>query len=253
MNPSGQKHRRLIVATLGLFVLPILLHGCAQLGRGWPESWSSADWSSTGQLPPATAEAPAMVRIYAARTGRWRGIVAVHSWLVLKDEGGRYERYDKVGWGSPIRRDHRAPDARWFGHEPALVFAADGAEAAALIARLRPAIASYPYGRPGDYRAWPGPNSNTFVAHVMAEAQVPAALPPTAIGKDYPVAGRWLGPTPSGTGLRASLGGVLAVSIGWIEGLEVSLLGAVLGLDLRRPAVKLPGFGRLGMPAASDG
>ena len=72
------------------------------------------------------------------------------------------------------------------------------------------------------------------------------SLPPTAIGKDYPYDGRWLRPTPSGTGFRLTLGGYAGLTFGWVEGFEVNILGAVAGFDLRRPAVKLPGLGRLG-------
>jgi hypothetical protein len=32
-----------------------------------------------------------------------------------------------------------------------------------------------------------------------------------------------------------------------VEGIEVNFLGLVAGLDLRHPAVKLPGFGRIGL------
>ena len=75
------------------------------------------------------------------------------------------------------------------------------------------------------------------------------ALPPTAIGKDYPYTGRWFGLTPSGTGLFATLAGYLGLKIGWIEGFEINFFGAVLGVDIRRPALKLPGIGRLGVAA----
>ena len=73
------------------------------------------------------------------------------------------------------------------------------------------------------------------------------SLPPTAIGKDYPYDGLWLRPTRSGTGLELMLGGYAGLTLGWVEGIEVNVLGAVAGFDLRRPAVKLPGLGRLGM------
>ncbi|MFZ5733876.1 MAG: DUF3750 domain-containing protein, partial [Pseudomonadota bacterium] len=46
------------------------------------------------------------------------------------------------------------------------------------------------------------------------------------------------------------LGGYLGLTVGWIEGIELNVFGAVLGLDIRRPALKLPGIGRLGMSIA---
>jgi hypothetical protein len=36
----------------------------------------------------------------------------------------------------------------------------------------------------------------------------------------------------------------------WVEGLEINVLGLVLGVDIRRPAIKVPGFGRIGVPVA---
>jgi hypothetical protein len=74
-----------------------------------------------------------------------------------------------------------------------------------------------------------------------------ATLPPTAIGKDFPHDGRWVGWTPSGTGFRLSLGGYAGLTLGWIEGFEINILGAVIGIDFRDPALKLPGFGRVGV------
>ena len=66
------------------------------------------------------------------------------------------------------------------------------------------------------------------------------------MGKDfrpYP----YLGLTDSSTGIEASLWGLLGVKVGWVEGVELDFFGLVAGLDLRHPALKLPGFGRLGM------
>lgn len=185
----------------------------------------------------------------AAPTVSWRGAIAVHSWIVVKPEGApRYTRYDYTAWGDPIRVDGFIPDGRWFGRAPELVFAANGAEAAALIPRIRDTVENYQWRHRGDYRAWPGPNSNTFVAAVMEG--LPVALPPTAIGKDFPHDGRWLRRTA--TGFRLSLGGYLGLTLGWVEGVELNILGAVAGLDIRRPALKLPGLGRLGMRTAFE-
>jgi hypothetical protein len=41
------------------------------------------------------------------------------------------------------------------------------------------------------------------------------------------------------------------LKVGWVEGVEVNVLGLVAGLDLRHPAVKLPGFGRIGVDDGS--
>ena len=213
--------------------------------------WWQADRGSIGLLPPAATHAPAVVRIFAAPTVRWRGIFAVHTWIVVKPEGAdRYTRYDYTAWGEPIRVNGFTPDGRWFGRAPEVVFAADGEAAAALIPRMQETVASYQWRHLGDYRVWPGPNSNTFVAAILSSVpEAHAVLPPTAIGKDFPHDGRWLRPTPSRTGFSLTLGGIFVVTLGWVEGIELGVLGAVSGIDIRRPALKLPGLGRIGMPA----
>ena len=70
-------------------------------------------------------------------------------------------------------------------------------------------------------------------------------LPSTAIGKDYLPDGRFFARTPSGTGYQISLRGILGVAAGGDEGFELNVLGLVTGLDLRHPALKLPGIGRV--------
>jgi hypothetical protein len=39
---------------------------------------------------------------------------------------------------------------------------------------------------------------------------------------------------------------LLGLTLGMREGVEVNVLGLVLGLDVVHPALKLPGIGRLG-------
>ncbi|WP_375461804.1 DUF3750 domain-containing protein [uncultured Enterovirga sp.] len=241
---------RVLLAILILFILPLATHALwwAMREDAAPD-WSRADWSSAHILPEPAAHRGAMVRIYAARTGRWKGIVAHHSWIVVKPEGAaRYTRFDKVGWGTPVRTNGWPADARWFGNAPQLVVALDGDAAERLIPKLAQAVAAYPYRNGGDYRVWPGPNSNTFVAHVLADLpELQVAMPPTALGKDYHPASDMIGLTPSRTGIQVQLGGYLGVTLGWVEGFEMNFLGLVTGIDLRRPALKLPGWGRVGM------
>jgi hypothetical protein len=118
-----------------------------------------------------------------------------------------------------------------------------------LIPRIETVARDYAYAEPGDYRIFPGPNSNSFTAAVLrAVPELGIALPSNAIGRDYRD-GFYAGTTDSGTGIELNAAGYAGIKIGWIEGVEVNLLGLVAGFDIRRPAVKLPGFGRIGVPA----
>jgi hypothetical protein len=250
---------KVLAGALALLVAaPVAVSAALYAFGDGPVDWRAADRSSAGLLPPAEAKPEAVVRVFAARTVRWRGIFAVHSWIVVKEPGAAaYERWDYTAWGEPIRVDGFVADGRWFGRVPEVVFAADGETAERAIPQIRAAIESYRYRERGDYRAWPGPNSNTFVAAVMASVpELEARLPATAIGKDYPYDGRWLVPAAAGSGAKLRLGGYAGLNIGWLEGIEIVVLGSVVGVDLRRPALKLPGLGRIGVSAtalAADG
>ena len=232
------------------FLTPLAVSAVLYLRDGTGAGWRTADRSSAGLLP-RPERGVAVVRVFSAPTVRWRGILATHCWIVFKSAGATsYTRYDYTAWGGqPIRMNGFEPDGRWFGRIPEVVFAADGDAAEAMIEPMQAAIEGYAWSSSGDYNAWPGPNSNTFVAAVMDSVPgIHVALPPTAIGKDFPYDGQWLRRTPSGTGLRLTLGGYGGITLGWAEGIEVNILGVIAGLDLRRPAIKLPGLGRLGMP-----
>ena len=240
-----------MIGLLFLLVAPITVSSVKYMLGDRSVDWQSADRSSAGLLPSPAQHPDALVRVFAARTVRWRGIFAVHSWIVVKEsDAPRYTRYDYTAWGEPIRVNGFAPDGRWFGDVPKVIAAADGDDADRMIPRILAAVEGYQQRSYGDYRAWPGPNSNTFVTAVMAAApELRATLPPTAIGKDFPYNGGMFGLTPSRTGVRVTLGGYLGLTVGWVEGIEINFLGAVFGLDLRRPAIKMPGLGRLGFGA----
>jgi hypothetical protein len=238
----------LLLIVLAVFVAPVLVHAAMWLSEDRPRSWREADWSSAGTLPDPRTEREASIRVMAARTGGLKGIVSVHSWLVLKHEGARsYDRYDVVGWGNPVRRNTQPADGRWYSNEPVVIYELKGAEAARLLPKVEAAIRDYQWSERGSYRIWPGPNSNTFVANVLAAVpELRADMPPTAIGRDYP-AGAWVRRTPGG-GVAATLGGFAGLTLGWREGVEVNLFGLVAGIRFQRPAVILPGFGALGEP-----
>ncbi len=245
-----------MVKWVALTLLILLLGpvGCAVLANGVVrEHWSRTFWGSAGLLPDPRADREALVQVWAARTWGWKGAFAVHSWIVLKEEGAdAYERYEVVGWGvsrglPAVRRNMREPDAYWAGNPPELVGERRGPRAAEAIPKIRKAIADYPWA--DRYLTWPGPNSNTFVAWVLRQVpELGIALPPTAIGKDF-MGLRLLAPTPSGTGYQLSLMGLAGVALAAEEGFELNLLGLVLGFDPNALALKLPGIGRLALRA----
>jgi len=241
---------RLILGFALLFLVPLAVHAVVYSQTPWPKNWSDANWSSSGILPPPQPDTTAMVRIYSARTGRWKGIFAVHSWLVIKRPSeAHYHRYDVVGWGQPVRHNNFPADGYWYSSKPELQYQITGPKARALIPQIEKAVQNYPYNRYGSYRIWPGPNSNSFIAYVVRN--VPAmhtALPATAIGKDFIGYGKWISPTPSNTGWQVSMMGYAGISISKVEGLEINILGLVAGIDFLNPAIKLPGFGRIGLP-----
>lgn len=241
---------------LGLFVVfvaPLATHAVWWQLRPHARSWAEADWTSAGILPPAERQPGAVLHVMAGRTGRWKGIFAHHTWIVIKPPHSRhYVRYEVVGWGRPLRVDAYAPDGRWYGDTPRVLLTLTGPAAERAIPRVLSAIAAYPFADRGSYGVWPGPNSNTFIAAIArAVPEIAPALLPTAIGKDY---ARWpgqVGRSISGTGVELSLAGILGVTVGWIEGVEINLLGLVAGLDIRRPAIKVPGWGRIGLSATA--
>ena len=248
-------HAAARVTQWSLLVLAVLLTGplmALALGKASVRGdWQTASHRSAGLAPDPARHAGAVVQVYAGRAFGWRGAFADHTWLVAKEPGAtRYQRYEVIGWYGGGGRSvvsvssSRAPDAEWYGAQPRLLRDLRDADAEAVIEALQPAIERYEHGR--RYRAWPGPNSNTFVAHLGREiAELNVTLPSTAIGKDYLPIAQIVSATPSGTGVQLSLYGVLGILYGRDEGLELNVLGLVTGLDVRHPALKLPGIGRV--------
>lgn len=227
-----------------VFIAPALIHFAVWSLQDRPSSWRHADWSSAGILPEASADKPAKIYVFSARTGGIKGAFATHSWLVLKPENAsRYDRYDVVGWGRPVRRNGYDADARWYSNTPRIVTLIEGDRAAALIPRVEQAIAGYRWQNYGDYMIWPGPNSNTFVASIIRAVDgFDARTPPTAVGRDYPDNGNWVHIDPSGS-LRLTAGGYAGLVVGLKDGLELNFLGLVAGINPAKMEIKIPGFG----------
>ena len=214
-------------------------------------AWQTAPRHSSGLAPdPVKWIDEAIVQVYVAKTFGWRGHFAVHPWLIYKRVGDdAYTRYDVVGWRAPqvVQRNYALPDGLWYGAQPQLLLTHRGPAAAALIPQIEVAIASYPYH--DRYLSYPGPNSNTFLAHIGR--QVPALgldLPPNAIGKDFRPIAQPMGLSSTGTGVQFSLLGLLGLSLGPQEGIEFNLLGLNLGVDFNDPALRLPFVGKWPSP-----
>ena len=237
-----------MLTILLLFFGPIFARAALYAFDGGPRSWRDADWSSTGLLPNASGDAQARVIVFTATTGAWKGIFSVHSWVVFKRANATaWTRYDVVGWGEPVRTNNWPADGRWFGNMPVAIADISGSDAEKPIPRIETAVAEYRFARAGDYRIWPGPNSNSFVASILrAVPELGVTLPPNAVGRDFRE-GIYAGLTDSRTGVELNLSGLAAFKLGWVEGIEVNLLGLVAGLDFRHPGLKLPGFGRVGI------
>jgi len=214
-------------------------------------NWRTADHSPTGLAPDPRLHPEAIVQVYAARAFSWRAAFGIHTWIATKAiNADDYRVYEVIGWRRfqdlpVLSGSNRPPDARWFDADPWLLADIRGREAAALIRDIDGAVERYPYA--DTYRMWPGPNSNTFTAFIGRE--VPGLrldLPPTAIGKDY-IPGGLVAKAPSGTGWQFSLFGLLGILAAPVEGVEVNLLSLSFGIDVLRPALRLPGIGRAGV------
>lgn len=235
-----------------VFLLPAAIALGSHFASGQNElDWRSARRDSSGLAPDAATTPEAVIQVYAARAVRWRGALGVHTWIATKPAGAmQYTRMEVMGFGvagggEAVRVRSGVADAYWFGSPPELLRELrGGAEVDALIERLHEAAQAYPYRH--EYRIWPGPNSNTFIAWLArAVPELGVDLPPTAIGKDYLPGGGLLADAPSGSGKQLSLGGLFGVMVAREEGLEVNLLGLTAGIDFQPLALKLPGLGRI--------
>jgi uncharacterized protein DUF3750 len=145
-------------------------------------------------------------------------------------------RFESTVWAPTITGSAR----------PQIVFDRRGGDVDALIDSIRASVARYPY--PHEYRAWPGPNGNTFTAYIARHVpELGLNLPSNAVGKDFLPEGALFATAPSGSGFQISLYGLLGILLAIDEGLELNVLGLNIGIDAAVPALKLPALGRLGL------
>ncbi len=198
---------------------------------------------------PAITTEP-VIQVYGARCLGWRGYFSLHLWIAVKPARARaYTIYEVTPEalqrrGCCVSTRRRAPDAHWYGAAPQLFADKRGDDVGPLIERLRQAIKTYRYA--GKYVMFPGPNSNTFIAHLARLVpELEIELPCNAIGKDY-LGWRSVGRPASGSGFQFSLFGLFGVLVSRVEGIELNVLGLSCGINPFGLCVKLPLIGHLG-------
>lgn len=217
---------------------------------GYTGSWRDAPHDSTGQAPPAEEFKEAVVQVYTARAFSWRRAFSVHTWIAAKPKNGTYRRYEAIGWRKfqdlppmAVHSDY-APDALWFGEYPVLLKEIGGERAEVIIRKLDAAVEFYPYKN--DYKVFPGPNSNTFIAYLARRVpELGLDLPANAVGKDYLEPGKYRDLAPSATGEQFSFHGVFGYLWAEEEGFEVNILGMNFGYDFDNRRIRYPGIGYL--------
>lgn len=162
----------------------VLLAGCSA------DDWRTASRESAGIAPAPASTPEAVIQVYAASAWGWRGWFAVHTWIATKRTGDdSYTVYEVIGWrqrrGLPVVRIEKdAPDRYWFGERPKLIADHRSPDGDAIINEIDAAAHAYPWSN--TYKAFPGPNSNTFTSWVLERVpELNVDLPFSAIGSGY--------------------------------------------------------------------
>lgn len=167
-----------------------LIVGIALSGCSSHADWHNASRASAGIAPDPNKTDEAVLHVYGADTWGWRGWFAIHTWIATKRSGeSEYTVYDVVGWrggngAEVLRITSDIPDRYWYGGKPELLAAHQGKAVDALIDAVDRAARAYPWKK--TYKAFPGPNSNTFTAWVGQQVpELKLDLPFSAIGSGY--------------------------------------------------------------------
>ncbi len=250
MSHNKMKKMILAVGLIIIFIGPLLVLLSGEIH--FDLDWRTADRSSAGIAPDPNQVKEAIVQVYSARAFNWRGIFAVHTWIVTKSENATdYYVHQKVGWRKwqdlpVVVSEPDIPDKLWYGMTPEIIFDLRGPDAEKAITGIFEAIKTYPYKH--QYVMWPGPNSNTFTAYIYRHVpELDLDLPSTAIGKDFLPNSDFFSSAPSNTGLQVSIFGLLGFTTALKEGIELNIFGLIFGIDPLDLAIKLPGIGQFGL------
>lgn len=181
--PAMHLLKRLLVGTATFIVLLAASLWATSLALE-PEGVGEA------RAPDPVSHPEAVVQVYGADVWGFRGNFAIHTWVATKAaHEADYTVHQVIGWrlrrGRPVVSvSDGDPAIPWFGSPAVLLHDVRGSEAQALVERIRQAVDDYPF--PREYKMWPGPNSNSFVAWIGLEVpELGLELPAKAIGQSW--------------------------------------------------------------------
>ena len=166
-------------------LIGLILSSCSS-----DKDWRTASRESAGIAPDPSATNEAVLHVYGAKAWGWRGWFAIHTWIATKRTSEDfYTVYDVVGWrggnGQPVMKiTQDVPDRYWYGEKPQIIKEHRGMGVDKLIDAVDAAAHAYPWKM--IYKAFPGPNSNTFTAWIAEQVpELEVDLPFSAIGRGY--------------------------------------------------------------------
>jgi hypothetical protein len=186
----------------------------------------------------------------------WYARFAHHQWIDARDKDtGRWRRIEVRAPGMPgnareIDAVAARSELRW-NRTVATQAELRGEEARRVLRELEAAVDRRGPRYADEYRAWPGPNSNTFIRELCDDIDgLGAVLDHNAVGKDHDGFAS-AGLATSETGVRGDLG-PLGLTLAAQEGVKLRLLGLELGVQTWPPALHLPALPPLPWPARPD-
>ena len=178
------------IKDIKLKILPVLLVVILISGCSFEKDYRTASRESAGIAPDPFSTKEAVLHVYGADAWSWRGWFAIHTWIAVKRANETYYTvYDVVGWrgrrGQPVLRIAKdVPDRYWYGKKPKLLKEHRGKGVDKLIDAVDKAAHDYPWKT--KYKAFPGPNSNSFTAWISKQVpELELELPFSAIGRGY--------------------------------------------------------------------
>ena len=170
----------------------VLLTSCVSLVLALSSCGGVSDRTLDDSHFDITAQQPTedVVQLRHATLPSALGLLAVHCWLVAYDSEektwSRWEVWQRKNaggqsWGH-LHKNLMELDEGVGGGETKIRHEWRGSDAQKILAVLnRPS--DYPHK--DTYRAWPGPNCNTYVSWILTQAGIKYDLPSKALGKNY--------------------------------------------------------------------